>query len=138
MTPDLTGRAGPALALAGAAAYGAAVVAVDPFRPRLVGCPVHGLTGGWCPGCGSTRAVDLLLRGDLDGAVAHNALVVPALLLVAWAWAAWATATWLGRRPRGLRSPAALRWTPLAVGVVVVLFTVARNLPFFGGLAPPP
>lgn len=33
-----------------------------PLWPR---CPFHVLTGLECPGCGSTRAIHALLRGDL-------------------------------------------------------------------------
>ena len=42
-------------------------------------CPLHALTGLWCPGCGSTRAVHALLHGDVFAAVAFNPLAVAVL-----------------------------------------------------------
>jgi hypothetical protein len=66
------------------------------FFPK---CPLHALTGLYCPGCGSTRAAHHLLHGDLAGAFAMNPLMVasaPVLVLLffrrSWAmrpWVAW-------------------------------------------------
>lgn len=41
----------------------------------LVPCPVHTLTGAYCPGCGTQRAIRELLAGDLAGALSQNALI---------------------------------------------------------------
>lgn len=54
-------------------------------------CPYRLLTGGWCPGCGCTRALKALVRGDVRDSLAMNpwtlvlfvqALVVSVALLV--------------------------------------------------------
>jgi hypothetical protein len=49
-----------------------------------ISCPIHSLTGIFCPGCGSTRAVRALLGGDLQLAFHNNALflISPVLVLV--------------------------------------------------------
>jgi hypothetical protein len=49
-----------------------------------ISCPIHSLTGVFCPGCGSTRAARALLRGDLELAFHNNALLLlsPVLVLV--------------------------------------------------------
>jgi hypothetical protein len=49
-----------------------------------ISCPIHSLTGVFCPGCGSTRAVRALLGGDLQLAFHNNALflISPVLVLV--------------------------------------------------------
>jgi len=59
--------------------------AIAPFLPWLApivpGCPFHALTGVPCPGCGTTRAVLALARGDVTGAFGWNPLAAAALLL---------------------------------------------------------
>jgi hypothetical protein len=127
-----------AAAPAVAAGVAAGVLLFDPFDAHAVGCPFHGLTGWWCPGCGATRATWLVLHGDLAGAARHNVLYLPALAFLVLRYlhlAVPARTSWL---PGAVRQPtsvptAALRW--LVVGVVA--FTVARNLPAFEWLAPP-
>jgi len=99
------------------AAYAAAVLALDPFRAGLPDCPFHAVTGLHCPGCGSTRATYLLLHGDVAGALAMNALVLPALVLV-------------------LAKPLQPKVPPLAVAVTFAAFAVARNVAPFAALAP--
>ncbi|HVZ93849.1 MAG TPA: DUF2752 domain-containing protein, partial [Phycisphaerales bacterium] len=48
-------------------------------------CPTHEYLGFYCPGCGSTRGIACLLRGDLAGAWRFNpgmvVLGAPALLV---------------------------------------------------------
>ena len=45
-------------------------------------CPIHAVTGWYCPGCGGTRAVGALLRGDLVGALRDNLLLFTVLPFV--------------------------------------------------------
>ena len=128
-------------ALVGAAAAGIGsivLVALDPFADRGIGCPLHELTGLDCPGCGVTRAAYLLLHGDLAGAARHNLLFLPLAVWVAgwWVHRVWPAATgWLSgwARPLGQR-PAGVRY---ALFALVVVFTVARNLPALELLSPP-
>jgi hypothetical protein len=127
----------PAAALAGTGVYALGVLVVDPFKPHTIGCPIHGITGVWCPGCGSTRAADMLLHGDVLSSLSYNMLVLPALLALAWWWIGWALAARQGERPRWAPSPTTLpAWVPHAIGAGVVLFGVARNVPLFASLAP--
>jgi len=42
----------------------------------FIPCPFHYFTGLYCPGCGSQRAVHLLLHGDVVGAFRYNPLMV--------------------------------------------------------------
>lgn len=114
---------GALAATAGAAAL-AVTVGVWPAVARMVPpCPVHATTGLDCPGCGMTRAVAALARGDFAAALGHNAVAVGLLLpLLAVVW--W---SWVRRRP----VPAVVAssaFLPVLLGVVGV-FTVARNLP---------
>ena len=58
-------------------------------------CPLKRLAGVPCPTCGSTRAVVLLLRGDLCGAFALQPLASAAVCLLPSAWAAaWIVFGW--------------------------------------------
>ena len=47
-----------------------------------ISCPIHSLTGVFCPGCGSTRAARALLGGDLQLAFHNNALLLLSPVLV--------------------------------------------------------
>ncbi len=119
------------------AAAGAAWVLsrVDPMAPGngLPPCPLHALTGLYCPGCGSTRCLHALLHGDVTTAVAMNPLLVaslPLLAVMALNAAGWRPA-WLAPLTRQLAKP--LPWLWLLLG-----YALLRNLPWwpFAWLAP--
>ncbi len=101
-------------------------------------CVFHALTGLHCPGCGATRAAYALLHGRFTEALHQNALVVTALpfLSVVVSRVLW---RWTNGLPPVYSDPN--RWTALLswlVAPVVILFGVARNLPWwpFNCLAP--
>ncbi|MFD0347031.1 DUF2752 domain-containing protein [Kitasatospora aburaviensis] len=106
-----------------------------PERPgHYPTCPFLAATGWWCPGCGGLRCVHALVHGDLSGALHDNApaVLLFAVLAVFWVRRVWAAATG-GPPPRlalGVR-----RW--VLVGLLLLVFTVVRNLPIGAGLAPP-
>lgn len=125
--------AGPAGVLAAAAAAFAVVALVDPNQPgHYPTCPFLALTGHFCPGCGSLRAMHALTNGDLAGAVGLNVLAVASLPVLAVIWLRWVRRGWTGTS-RGHPAPAVLIWA-LAVGAL--LFALVRNLPFGAALAP--
>ncbi len=117
------------LAVAGLAVAVCAVLAlVDPedrtlWTPR---CPFRAATGLDCPGCGGTRALTALLRGDLLTAVSHNLLTVLLLPLLVWGWFGWLRHR-AGRRAARPDLPTPVAWT-LAIGIPV--FMLVRNLPW--------
>jgi hypothetical protein len=124
------------LATLAASVTAAGVLAVrNPEQPgHYPSCPFHALTGLWCPGCGSLRALHALTHGDLSTAAHRNVLAVLALPYLAAAWVGWLGRT-LGR-PRSTRVvPAGALWALL---FVIVAFGVARNLPATHWLAPQP
>jgi hypothetical protein len=45
-------------------------------------CPFYTITGFYCPGCGSQRALHNILNMDPVSAVKNNFLVIPALLVI--------------------------------------------------------
>ena len=104
-----------------------AVYLVD---PRVAGnyppCPFLYLTGCYCPGCGTLRALHVLLRGDVTGAIGYNILTVVSLPFIAYSSATGAM------RAFGLRAPRPVfvhpRWIwALLAGVVA--FWLLRNVP---------
>ena len=101
-----------------------------------IGCPFKALTGLDCPGCGSTRSLGALTRFDLGAALDQNLLAPVALVFLVASFATWTAAVWrrdrpCDRTPGGrfpttdlVRRPAVI----VAIGVVVALFAVVRNL----------
>jgi hypothetical protein len=105
--------------IAGVCLGGAALLFT--FNPSETGifppCPFHCLTGLYCPGCGSSRTVHFLLRGDIFSAFRMNPLLVvsiPILGLLCW-------------RRDWLYKP----WVPWVAFAALVLFAVLRNIPVF-------
>ena len=122
------------LATAGAALAASTYVGlVDPNQSgHYPTCPFLAITGYFCPGCGSLRAVHALTHGDVGAAVGLNVLTVVGVVVVAGFWGFWVVRSWRGQ-PRTRVAPA---WSLyLAVGVVVV-FWVVRNLTVGEALAP--
>src|SRR5579864_3071422 len=62
-------------------------------------CPVRYLTGWYCPGCGSLRAIHQLLHGNLQAAWAMNPLMILCLPFVVYGLASHVL---LALRGRGL------------------------------------
>ena len=91
-------------------------------------CPLHYLTGLYCPGCGSLRALHQLLLGNLHTAWAMNpltCLLLPFLI--------YGLASELMRWPSGRNLPQVFipgRWI-YALAAVIVLFGILRNLPIY-------
>jgi len=122
---------GKLVLLAGAAAV-AVVVLLRLFDPAasllFPPCPLYYFTGLYCPGCGSLRAFHQLLQGNLWAAFAMNPLAMVALPFVLYGSASYARFQLQGRfLPRWFIPPGWI-WT---LGAVIVLYGVARNLPFY-------
>jgi hypothetical protein len=119
-------RVAPFAVLGAVVLGGAAVVVAHRAGIALPACPFHELTGLDCPGCGGTRAVLALGRGDVAAAADHHVLLVLALIpLLLVGWAAWVRAAWQGRHVRLVLPPRAVP----ALVAVLVAFTVLRNVP---------
>lgn len=100
-----------------------AIPALTRFVPP---CPIHALTGLYCPGCGSGRAVMALLRGDVMAAFGYNPLAMVALLPTAYALASVTLEAFgLPAPPR----PRVAAWWGWALLGAIAVFWVARNVP---------
>ena len=90
-------------------------------------CPIHAVTGLYCPGCGLTRAGLALLQLDPTTAVHQNALLLVVLpLLIISTMRSSPANRWLQAHQRPLIA---------AATIVAVAFTVVRNT-VAPGLAP--
>jgi hypothetical protein len=123
----------PLAALASVAAAFAYVGTVDPNEPgHYPVCPLLSVTGIHCPGCGGLRSAHAFIHGDLTTALGANAVAVVGYGIFAVVWAMW-----LIRAVRGMPLRIAIApvwwWT---LGGVLLIFSVARNLPFGSALAP--
>jgi len=109
---------------------------VNPNTTHVPLCPLHAMTGLWCPLCGSTRACYALLHGQLHTALSDNALFVLGLplLLLWWFWRQPGNVAARTARTHGRGLQRAGFWAVLAVGLI---FGIVRNLPWGSWLAPP-
>lgn len=126
--------AAPALTIGGLALATLALHMRDPHDQYSWGLCPSAAVGFACPGCGGLRAVNDLTHGDLAAAASSNLLLVVLMPLAVVVLGVWATDRWRGVS----RTVPLARAKPLlaVLFVVVVVFTVARNLAFGSWLAP--
>ena len=98
-------------------------------------CIFNSITGYYCPGCGSQRAVHSLLHLDFAGVISYNFLFLPAALLIFYHYLHPFFNRFFGWK---LPNVFYFKSTPLIILGVVIVFWVLRNLPFypFSVLAP--
>jgi hypothetical protein len=110
--------------------FGAAIILLRVFDPATSGvfppCPLRYLTGLYCPGCGSLRAMHALLHGELGRAM--NPLMIVTLPFITYGLVSEALRELRGNGLPEVMLPAS--WIR-AFCVVVVLYAVARNLPLY-------
>lgn len=110
------------------AAFTVAVVTLRSFDPATSGlfppCPVRYLTGWYCPGCGSLRAIHQLLHGNLPVAWAMNPLTVALLPFLVYGLASFVLSEIRGR---GLPQPFLRAVWIRALCAAIILFGIARN-----------
>ena len=130
----------PRILYAALAAIGSSGLAIlYLFDPRESGvypvCPFFGLTGCYCPGCGTLRAIHQLLSGNLASAFGFNPYTMLALPVIVYAFLAGSLRAFGLPAPPRLFVPSRWIWALL---VAIVGFWLLRNLPFspFEILAP--
>jgi Protein of unknown function (DUF2752) len=124
-------RAAPYRAAAIALAALVADRAFDPDRTHVPFCPLHALTGIWCPFCGGLRAASQLTRFHFRAALHDNVLFVASLPVLLALWLDWALRA---RQSHGRRLVP--RAAVVAIVALALIFTVLRNLPGGAALRP--
>lgn len=89
-------------------------------------CPFHALTGLWCPGCGTLRALHQLTHGNFAAAWRFNPIVMLLLPAAFWLMTREAIRLGTGRRLPWVVTNPVFGWA-LAAGMIV--FGIWRNLP---------
>ena len=91
-------------------------------------CPIYHFTGYYCTGCGSQRALHHLLHLDFLGILKYNALFIPAFMLMIYHFSIKLLPIKYGKNyPDIIYHPK----TPIIVFIVIILFTVFRNIPIY-------
>lgn len=112
------------------AALAVGTVMLRLFDPATAGffppCPVHYLTGWYCPGCGSLRAIHQLLHGEVRAAWAFNPLTILLLPFLLYGLASEARLA-LSRKP--LPQPFLRAGWIRGLCGVILLFGIVRNFP---------
>ena len=109
-----------------------AIIAVYRFNPAksffYPPCPFRTLTGFYCPGCGSLRAVHQLLHGNLLAGFRLNLLMMLSLPIMGYALIANIIYFVRGYPLPRIFVPAIWIWILL---IVILLFWVLRNVPLY-------
>jgi hypothetical protein len=106
----------------------------DPHDEGSYGiCPVYGLTGYYCPGCGGLRAMHNLTDGQIIDSLHSNVLAVPLVLGFVLLICDWTVRAWRGQRMRLPRIERSTMWVLLALFAV---YSVVRNTPWGTWLTP--
>lgn len=126
------------LGLAAACAAAIVLFLFEPGKSSLYPpCLFHRLTGLYCPGCGTLRALAALLHGRLAEAFGLNPLMVILLPYVALVYGSFGWEALKGARPR-LRQEVDRWLTPRVAFAVIMVYWALRNIPArpFAWLAP--
>jgi hypothetical protein len=91
-------------------------------------CLLHEVSGWYCPGCGSLRALHQLLHGNLSAAFAMNPLTIVLLPFLIYGIASWFSFQHCGRYFPSLARRASQVW---GLGAAILLFGIVRNVPVY-------
>lgn len=100
----------------------------DPSRLSLFPrCPFQVITGYYCPGCGSQRAIHSFLHFRWDEVIHYNILMFPAAFLILYHYSRP-----LVRKYFNLAIPNVLylKQTPWVILLIIVAFWILRNIQF--------
>lgn len=92
----------------------------------LVPCVFHAVTGLYCPGCGGTRAAEVLVQGEFLRSFLYHPIVIYTAGLYVWFMVSHTVEYLLGHRVRiGLKYR---NWYLYAALVIVVINLAVKNV----------
>jgi len=95
------------------------------FLPK---CPLYATTGIYCPGCGSQRATHQLLNFNFLGVVQQNALYIIGLFIVGYHLIISGVNYFFKKNYYNyIYHPK----TPIALLLLIIVFWILRNIPYF-------
>lgn len=98
----------------------------NPKEGLRLACPVHFLTGYYCPGCGAGRACYMLLHGQLYQAFRYNPLLI---IMLPWLIIYYAVCgiQWLiyGKERISIYIPERI---PIVILAIFLIYGVIRNI----------
>lgn len=95
------------------------------FFPK---CPFHEVTGLYCPGCGSQRALHQLLHFDFVGVLKYNILFLVGLLVVSYNIVITIVNKYTQKEYYNyLYHP----YTPIVTLIFIVIFWILRNIEMY-------
>ncbi|MEE3333145.1 MAG: DUF2752 domain-containing protein [Ruminococcus sp.] len=101
-----------------------ALIAAGPYIPNI-GCFYYDVFHFYCPGCGFTRSVYALLRGDLLLSLRQNPFLVSGLILGLMYYTEFALKVFgFSFRIKLLHS----KWFFIILAAVVVIYTILKNI----------
>jgi hypothetical protein len=104
--------------------HSAGIVSADRVGSSLpIFCPFKALTGIPCPGCGMTRAILSMAKGDFHGAVGHNPFSFFLLFMVI---ISVVPMKYIGRLPSA--APVVMNYFLIAALIAVVIFWIFYRL----------
>lgn len=105
----------------------ASLAILDPAEANFIPiCPCRLLTGLYCPGCGSLRAIHAITRLRIDRALAYNPMLVLFVPLFIWFFASnLATACWGPDKIKFSLPPAFAK----SLLLIIMVYFVIRNIP---------
>ncbi len=86
-------------------------------------CPSYTYLNIYCPGCGNTRSVQHLLKGDILGSIRFNPIPLLGIILVMLAYIELITYVF-GRHKKIVPRNRAIWWT---LGAISLIYFVVRN-----------
>jgi len=92
-------------------------------------CPFNTLTGLYCPGCGSQRAISSLLHGDVMQAIGFNVLMVASLPVLVYAAGVNVYNAFAAKPVQ--QQVFYSTWFVRILLFTVVFFWIARNVPVY-------
>lgn len=91
-------------------------------------CPFHELTGIYCPGCGSQRAVHDIINGEVIDGFRHNYLIIMVIMILGYQGYVLFSQHILKKTVENLLHKSKITNTIL---VLVIMFWILRNINIF-------